>query len=241
MIYEVLIEAPAIVELITTEADAEHSASSFAASPTRRTPPNHPPTLITYRRPVMLHRRRRHRRPPKNHTLSIYEPIPFGIDENGQPVAVTLMYRNLLAGGEPGSGKSSLLNTIIAHAVLCCDVKLWLFDGKIVELGLWRPVADTFVGNDIRDALDKLRQLQAEMDLRYRQLDAAGRRKIVRTDGLDVILCVIDELAYFSVTIGAPAELASALTDTFPFDGERCRQTTAAVLARLGLPPPPAA
>jgi RNA polymerase sigma-70 factor (ECF subfamily) len=37
------------------------------------------------------------------------------------------------------------------------------------------------------------------------------------------------------------AELASALTDTFPFDGERCRQTTAAVLARLGLPPPPAA
>jgi S-DNA-T family DNA segregation ATPase FtsK/SpoIIIE len=32
------------------------------------------------------------------------------------------------------------LNTIIAHAALCSDVKLWLFDGKIVELGLWRPV-----------------------------------------------------------------------------------------------------
>ena len=44
------------------------------------------------------------------------------------------------------------------------------------------------------------------MDLRYRQLDAAGRRKIVQVDGLDVILCVIDELAYFSVTIGTPAE-----------------------------------
>jgi RNA polymerase sigma-70 factor, ECF subfamily len=37
------------------------------------------------------------------------------------------------------------------------------------------------------------------------------------------------------------AELASALTDTFPFDGERCRQTTAAVLARLHVPPSPAA
>jgi S-DNA-T family DNA segregation ATPase FtsK/SpoIIIE len=85
-------------------------------------------------------------------------------------------------------------------------VKLWLFDGKIVELGLWRPVADVFVGNTIREALDRLRELQAEMDLRYRLLDAAGRRKIVRTDGLDVILCVIDELAYFSVTIGSPAE-----------------------------------
>ena len=93
-----------------------------------------------------------------------------------------------------------------AHAGLGSDVKLWLYDGNIVELGLWRPVADTFVGNDIREALDRLRGLQAEMDTRYRQLDTAGRRKIVRTDGLDVILCVIDELAYFSVTIGTPQE-----------------------------------
>jgi S-DNA-T family DNA segregation ATPase FtsK/SpoIIIE len=103
----------------------------------------------------MMMRRRRHRR-PKHCTFSIYDPIPFGIDENGQSVNVTLMYRNLLAGGEPGSGKSSLLNTIIAHAALCSDVKLWLFDGKIVELGLWRPIADVFVGNDIREALTRL-------------------------------------------------------------------------------------
>jgi RNA polymerase sigma-70 factor (ECF subfamily) len=36
------------------------------------------------------------------------------------------------------------------------------------------------------------------------------------------------------------AQLASALRDTFPFDGDRCRQTTETVLARLGLPPAPA-
>jgi len=35
------------------------------------------------------------------------------------------------------------------------------------------------------------------------------------------------------------AQLASALSDTFPFDGERCQKTTAVVLARLGLPPAP--
>ena len=36
------------------------------------------------------------------------------------------------------------------------------------------------------------------------------------------------------------AQLASALSDTFPFDGERCRLTTETVLTRLGLPPAPA-
>ena len=152
--------------------------------------------------------RRRRRRPHRSRgrNLSIYDPIPFGIDENGDPVAVTLMYRNLLAGGEPGSGKSSLLNTIIAHVALCSDVKLWLFDGKQVELGLWEDVADVFVGNSMTDALQRLRQLQAEMDDRYRRLHAVRRRKIVPTDGLDAILCVIDELAFFSVTTGTPAE-----------------------------------
>src|SRR2546428_12953660 len=109
------------------------------------------------------HRRRRNRRRTCE-PLSIYDPIHFGIDENGQPVEVTLMYRNLLDGGEPGSGKSSLLNTIIAHAALCSDVKLWLFDGKRVELGPWREVADEFVGNSITDAITPLRELQAAMD-----------------------------------------------------------------------------
>ncbi|MFC4942354.1 FtsK/SpoIIIE domain-containing protein [Pseudonocardia sp. GCM10023141] len=154
----------------------------------------------------MTSNRRRRRGPTPCRPLSIYDPIHFGIDENGLPVEVTLMYRNLLIGGEPGSGKSSLLNTVIAHAALCSDVKLWLFDGKTVELGLWRPVADVFVGNSIRDALTRLRELQAEMDIRYHLLDVAGRRKILRTDGLEAILCVIDELAFFSVTIGSKEE-----------------------------------
>ena len=150
-------------------------------------------------------RRRPRRRPGRSRAdgYSIYDPVPFGIDEDGLPVAVTLMYRNLLIGGEPGSGKSSLLNTIIAHIALCPDVRLWLFDGKRVELGPWEPVADVFVGNDIAYAIDRLRALQTEMDTRYARLWADRRRKIVSADGLDVIVCVIDELAFFSVTIGA--------------------------------------
>ncbi len=48
--------------------------------------------------------------------LSIYDPVHFGIDENGEDVRVELIDRNLLIGGEPGAGKSSLLNTVVAHA-----------------------------------------------------------------------------------------------------------------------------
>jgi DNA segregation ATPase FtsK/SpoIIIE, S-DNA-T family len=85
----------------------------------------------------------RRRRPPR--TYSIYDPIPLGIDEDGNPVNVTLMYRNLLVGGEPGSGKLSLLNTIIAHCPVCPDARLVLIDGKVVEFGLWREAAQVQV------------------------------------------------------------------------------------------------
>lgn len=134
--------------------------------------------------------------------LSIFDPIHLGTDENGRPVAVTLAYRNLLTGGEPGSGKSSVLNVIVAHGALATDCELWLFDGKQVELGPWATVAHRFVGNAITVAIDTLRELQTEMDIRYALIEAAQRRKILRGDNLPVILAVIDEVAYYTATIG---------------------------------------
>src|SRR5512143_2745257 len=134
--------------------------------------------------------------------LSMFDPVFFGVDEHGVPVTVRLVYRNLLAGAEPGGGKSVLLNNIVAHAALCTDVQLWLFDGKQVELGLWAPVAEVFVGTDVADAVDQLAALQAEMDRRYQQLTARRRRKVVPGDGVAVVLCVVDEIAYYSATAG---------------------------------------
>jgi DNA segregation ATPase FtsK/SpoIIIE, S-DNA-T family len=135
-------------------------------------------------------------------SLSIYDPIYLGIDENSQRVELELVYRNLLMGGEPGAGKSVALANIVGHASLCDDASLWLFDGKRVELGLWRDVADVFVGPDIDEALYRLRQLQYEMDRRYTELDRVRRRKIDRRDLIPVIVAVIDELALYSVTYG---------------------------------------
>lgn len=132
----------------------------------------------------------------------MYDPIHFGMDENGKDLNVTLIFRNLLIGGEPRAGKSSLINTIIGHGALCLDCDLWLFDGKLVELALWKTIAHTFVGNDIEHAIYALRCLQWEMDVRYLQLEAAHRRKIDQRDDLRIILTVIDELAYFSAVSG---------------------------------------
>lgn len=138
--------------------------------------------------------------------LSIYDLVHLGIFEDGHQALLELIYRNILMGGEPGAGKSVALNNIVAHGVLCPDVSLWLFDGKQVELGLWRDLADVFVGPDITAALTRLEQLQAEMNRRYDELDRVKRRKIDRTDPVDVIMLVIDELALFSATMGSKDE-----------------------------------
>jgi S-DNA-T family DNA segregation ATPase FtsK/SpoIIIE len=134
--------------------------------------------------------------------MSMFDPIFLGIDEFGQPVYVHLSYRNLLAGGEPGGGKSGLLNIIAAHAALSTNTRLVLFDGKLVELGQWEDSADVFVGPDIEHAIRVLRHLQTLMNNRYAWLRAHQRRKISSQDRLSVIVALFDEIAYYSATVG---------------------------------------
>jgi DNA segregation ATPase FtsK/SpoIIIE, S-DNA-T family len=134
--------------------------------------------------------------------VSIFDPVHLGIDENARLVRPRLIYRNLLLAGEPGSGKSGGLNNVVAHAALATDCRLWLMDGKRVELGLWRSCAERFVGAAITDAIDALTDLQIEMDARYDRLDAAARRKIEPGDDETPIVLVLDEVAYFSATAG---------------------------------------
>jgi S-DNA-T family DNA segregation ATPase FtsK/SpoIIIE len=150
--------------------------------------------------------------PTTNHSsipvasLSIWDPIYIGLDEFGDPVNLNLIYNNLLVGGEPGGGKSVLLNDIVGHAALSPDCKLYLFDGKRVELGLWEPVADVFVGPDIDDAVDHLRFLQDTLNERFTELGLSRRRKITQQDGKTVYIVVLDELAWYSATVGNEAQ-----------------------------------
>jgi hypothetical protein len=130
-------------------------------------------------------------------TLSLWDPIPLGIDEEGGVVTVHLPERNILVGGEPGAGKSAALSVLLATAALDPDACVWLLDGKLVELAAWGPISRRLAGPDAQEAIAVLREARAEMDNRYRELMARGRRKVQREDGLPLHLIVCDELAFY--------------------------------------------
>ncbi|MET8198555.1 FtsK/SpoIIIE domain-containing protein [Micromonospora taraxaci] len=138
--------------------------------------------------------------------LSMFDPIFIGIDEFGQPVYLDVVYRNLLTAGEPGGGKSGLINNICGHAALCDNTRLVLFDAKLVELGPWRDLADAFIGPDIDQGIDVLRRLLVVATNRYAWLLANRRRKLAEGDGMSVIVTIIDELAMFSTVLGTKAQ-----------------------------------
>ena len=139
---------------------------------------------------------------PVGPMLSMYDPIHVGSDEFGQPFYIRLIYKNLLAAGEPGGGKSGLLNTLAAHAALSTGSRNVLFDAKQVELGMWDDIADTFVGPDLGRAIITLLRLQKVMDNRYAWLRAHRRRKIEPEDGLSVITTIFDEIALYATVLG---------------------------------------
>ncbi len=131
-------------------------------------------------------------------SLSLWEPIPVGVDEHARTVAISLVERNLLLGGEPGAGKSVAQSLLIATAALDPQTDLWLLDGKRVELAVWRDCARAFVGPNVNEAIDVLRQLQAEMEARYELLLDQRRRKVEQGDGLRLHLVGCDELAFYT-------------------------------------------
>jgi S-DNA-T family DNA segregation ATPase FtsK/SpoIIIE len=138
--------------------------------------------------------------------LSIWSPIHLGTDETGRRVSASFGERNMILGGEPGSGKSVALQLIVAHGALSADCKLILIDGKRVELGLWAGCAERFVGPSIDDAIEVMHWLQGIIDERTDVLLQRKMRKVTPDLGWPVYLVPIDEVAYFSATVGTTVQ-----------------------------------
>jgi hypothetical protein len=129
---------------------------------------------------------------------SLWHPIPVGEDEDGNQVEVLLPERNLLLGAEPGGGKSTVAQLLIATTALDASARLVLFDPKLVELSVWQGCAQQLVGPNVDEAIEVLDGLIGELDDRYLTLLANRARKVIEGDELPLYLVVIEELAYFT-------------------------------------------
>jgi hypothetical protein len=138
---------------------------------------------------------------------SLWVPVPVGEDEDGNQVELLLPERNLLLGAEPGGGKSTVAQLLIAAAALDPTVVLTLFDPKLVELAVWQGCAHRLVGPNVEEAIQVLKALIAELDDRYLTLLANRARKVTEGDGLPLYLVVVEELAFFT---NGPDRKASA-------------------------------
>lgn len=143
---------------------------------------------------------------------TLWEPIPIGIDEGGRTVPLALAQRSVLTGGEPGYGKSNLIQGIASWAALDPSVSLYCCDPKLVGLSRWAPVSRGFAGVDVEEALAILRAVKSEMDHRYAYLERYRRSDIGVHDGVGLIVVIVDELLmYFTGEKKAAAAFGSEL------------------------------
>ncbi|MFF0527784.1 FtsK/SpoIIIE domain-containing protein [Nocardia amikacinitolerans] len=129
------------------------------------------------------------------------EAVPVGVREDGGPWLLRLLYAHVLLAGAMGSGKGSVLWSIIAGigpAIRAGLVDVWMADPKGgMEFGrgarLW--VRFEWTADGILAMLTEAETLMQERAARLRE---AGIRKLVPTTDEPLILIIIDEAAALS-------------------------------------------
>jgi S-DNA-T family DNA segregation ATPase FtsK/SpoIIIE len=132
-------------------------------------------------------------------SVNLREPFPFGLDEYGRDVDVSLLSRNMLLGGSPDAGKSASLRIIAAAAALDPRAKLWMMDAKTggAEFIHWTSAAEEVVrGRDLETAVRMLARLEERLELRGQEIVARGKVFVCEDMELDVLM--IDELPQFT-------------------------------------------
>jgi len=154
--------------------------------------------------------------------LSIVNPIPVGLFEDGQVCAVTLREMATLIVGLRGSGKSNLLNVLLAQLSRCADVLIFAIDLKGGRMAApwiepWlegrspRPVVD-WLATDREEAERMLRALLRAVQARSRS--GSGGEKIMPSAEQPAILLVCDEIAVIlGMGMGGPRFSAEGVTN----------------------------
>jgi DNA segregation ATPase FtsK/SpoIIIE, S-DNA-T family len=109
----------------------------------------------------------------KTGAVDLFRPFPFGTDQRGRVVPLTLMFASMVIGSIPRMGKTFAARLLLLAAALDVRAELHVYDLKGTgDLSVLEPVAHRYrAGDDDQDvayALADLRQLQGELRRRAR-------------------------------------------------------------------------
>jgi S-DNA-T family DNA segregation ATPase FtsK/SpoIIIE len=146
----------------------------------------------------------------KGGTASLFKPLPFGTDQRGRPVALTLMYDNILIGAMPGMGKTFSLRTPLLAAALdpLAELLIWELKGTgdLDPIGK-KVAADYGSGPDdatCAAALDSIRYVYGDLERRAKVISSLPKDKCpenkvtpelaaIKSLGLHPLVLAIDE------------------------------------------------
>lgn len=146
----------------------------------------------------------------------------LGLDVAGDPIVTDLTKMpHVLIAGATGSGKSVMINTIIASILFRAspeEVKFIMVDPKRVELSLYNDIPHlmTPVIVDVEKVINALNWAVSEMERRYKLLAEVGVRNIGGYNELSgfqampYIVIIIDELA--DIMLVSPHEVEEKIT-----------------------------
>lgn len=142
-------------------------------------------------------------------TASLFKPLPFGTDQRGRNVDLTLMYDNVLIGAMPGMGKTFSLRTPLLAASLdvLAELLVWELKGTGDLAPLKKVAADYGSGPDddtAAAALDSIRYVYGDLERRAKVIsslpkDKCPENKVTpelaanRSLGLHPLVLAIDE------------------------------------------------
>lgn len=129
---------------------------------------------------------------------SVTKPVEIGLSEDGHPVCIVILRRNVLIGGIAGSGKSGILNVIIAALVSCHDVVLWGVDLKGgMELQPWAVCFDRLATTP-QEANELYKDAVGWLNRRAREKAERGERVLDPSSDDPALIMVVDEYAELS-------------------------------------------
>ena len=167
--------------------------------------------------------------------VNFWQPWPFGAGPRGEQVQFSLLWASILIGAIPRRGKTFVARLIALAAALDPDVRLYIYDFKGgADWISFARIAHRFqVGNrpdpetgvdPIRALLDDMKELQEEIDERYRTLrrlptevcpEGKLTEEIARDPryGIPQILVAIDEIQRSFEHPDLGKEIEEVLTD----------------------------